>query len=450
MRCPVCDRDDLWENVDEFRYKKAGMHICMNCGFVSYPDKYKSYDEIKNYYKKDYRSVPNEQSFFTGERKLQLHLTFLGDLIDKYNKEEKFVRVFEVGAAHGLFLNMMKNMIERCQVSGTEWTLGYKRTAYHEFGIELFDDFQTDAPHDLVCSYKVLEHQLDPDKELRMYAENLTEDGLIYLSVPVWFDALNNFGQPGFDLEYYYSDNHINVWSLKLLRVLFQKAGLEVVKEDHFLYDSTFLLKRNDDEMKKPRVFEDAEEIKSKMEKIKRASDLFDETEFEAAIAAYENFPVAYDGYYQKNKKRLNEEVGFDGIRDEFFKKALRNCPNSPEIILLCVTICMQYNKEPEAIKMLEEFLIKKPNDVGALFLLSDCYRVLGNRTKDPKKRAKLITNARETVRYIAGISSSERPKAIRWAYFDAANLPTPHEFEDFEKSKGQSSLREVPASVQP
>ena len=51
MRCIVCDSTDKWKNVDEFRLKPSGMCVCENCGFVSYPSRWKSEDEIKKHYR---------------------------------------------------------------------------------------------------------------------------------------------------------------------------------------------------------------------------------------------------------------------------------------------------------------------------------------------------------------------------------------------------------------
>jgi len=64
-RCIICDTIGEWENVDQYRPKPEGMHICKNCGFVGYPEKYLNEEEAKAYYAKDYRKPPNIGNLYT-------------------------------------------------------------------------------------------------------------------------------------------------------------------------------------------------------------------------------------------------------------------------------------------------------------------------------------------------------------------------------------------------
>jgi hypothetical protein len=79
MICVNCNKND-WSNVDQYRLKPSGMCICNNCGMVSYPSKWKSYEEIKKHYQSEYRKPPTSSNYFTGQRKLHFHNSFLQDL----------------------------------------------------------------------------------------------------------------------------------------------------------------------------------------------------------------------------------------------------------------------------------------------------------------------------------------------------------------------------------
>jgi SAM-dependent methyltransferase len=246
MRCPVCETNK-WTNVDHLRIAAKGMHICDNCGFVSYPKAYKTEDEIKAHYETNYRQCPSVQNAFTGQKKLHIHSAFLTPLLKEWkDKGFKDPVIGEVGAAYGMFLNWIRGHFPEADISGTEYTRSYRRNAWWEYGIKLDVDFDLTKKYDLITSFKVAEHQLDIDLRLREYAQALKPEGFLYISVPLWFHRMTNFGAEGFDLEYYYDKNHINVWTRDHFEYLLSKAGLEIIRTDEWLYDSTYLCKRND------------------------------------------------------------------------------------------------------------------------------------------------------------------------------------------------------------
>jgi 2-polyprenyl-3-methyl-5-hydroxy-6-metoxy-1,4-benzoquinol methylase len=176
MTCIICEGNN-WENIDHLKLKKVGMHMCKGCGFVSYPDKYKSEEEIKEHYRKSYRPAPQVGNLFTGERKLQYHSMFLEGLLSSW-KERGITSpdVCEIGSAYGMFLNWFKSQVPDAKISGTELTESYRRVAFHEYGIELEEDFDNSKKYDMIVSYHVLEHQIAADKKLKEYAENIKKN----------------------------------------------------------------------------------------------------------------------------------------------------------------------------------------------------------------------------------------------------------------------------------
>lgn len=409
------------------------MHICMNCGFVSYPELYKTEAEIKKHYAADYRPAPTINNAYTGQKKLNIHAAFLKETFDAWKKAGiKKPVICDVGAAYGVFLNWVRGIFPDADLSGTEYALAYRRNAWHEYNLKLDIDFDKSKKYDLISSFKVAEHQLDVDLRLREYIECLNPEGLIYISVPIWFERMTNFGADGFDLEYYYDPNHINVWSQKHFRTLLKKVGLEIIKDDHWMYDSTFLCKRNDELMKEKPEFEHPTDIKQIMKAIKAAAVAFESGQHQVAIKNYQNFPIAWVSYYEANRQQAHlsgqGNPPLEYIKANFIDPALKACPLSLEILRLAMDIHMRYEDYETAARWAQKALELRPNHVVFLMALTQCFRQIGARSTNPEDKIKMITEARECARYMRDIDMQIRPEATNWIYKDNADLPMPHE----------------------
>lgn len=424
--CVICQSND-WQNVDEFRLKPENMSLCKKCGFVSYPDRIKDTSKLKEFYKNEYREAPTVAAVFTGQRKLHYHNEFLSELIKQWKKEGFKPKVFEVGAAIGMFLKWIKDNIKDAEIAGSELNEPNVRIAKHGYGISLGNEFDDSKKYDLIASYKVAEHIPHIDKELRRYAECLSDRGLLYISVPIWFDMMSNFGAVGFTLEYYYHTNHINVWSRKLFETLLKKSGLEIVKQNHVFYDSTYLCKRNDDLMKVEPEYEDPIKILDCLDKIKKASLSFDDGKYQEAIALWQKFPDAWINSYEIKRQEWHKK-GFDAILSQVIKPAKQACPDSHVLSMFCVDLCMRYNKWEEATKFLEEALQKKPCDPSALIALGACYRQMADQTQDQNEKLKFYVEAREVTKFLQQTSFEHAHQSISWIFSDNAKIPV-----DFE-----------------
>lgn len=429
MRCVVCDHNE-WENVDKYRLKKEGMAICKHCGFISYPDKWQDEEAIKAYYRKTYRPGPKIQNWHSGQRKLHFHNSFLKPLFDKWKAAgiEKPV-VGEVGAAYGLFLNFVRDVYPGAEVHGTELTLSYRRNAYHEFGIELTEDFNDQIKYDLIASYKVAEHQCDVDKLLIKYKEALKPDGHLYISVPTWFGKLYNFGAGGFDLEYYYSPNHINVWTRKLFEVVLRKCGLKVLKVNDTMYDETYLCVRDDSLMAGPFEYENYEEMIQKLQKVKEAGLAFTEGDFEKAIAAWPNFPDAHGSLYEGSRAQVHK-LGIEGVK-AVIERAIKDCKGAPEVLCLAADLNMRYDRWEDAIKLFERVLALRPGFSPAIKGISQCLRQIGHkalRESDFPTAFEHLEKAREVARFLRKVSAADEYEAVNWCYDDNSRIPMPSE----------------------
>jgi SAM-dependent methyltransferase len=419
MRCVVCDAND-WENIDRVRLKPSGMHMCKSCGFVSYPSKYQSEEEIKAYYRKSYRAAPQASNLFTGERKLQYHVHFLSPLFEEWKKAglDKPV-VGEIGSAMGMFLNWVKQCFPEADVHGTELTETFRRVAFHEYGIRLEEEFDKTKKYDLIASYHVLEHQLDADIRLKEYAECLSDAGLFYLSVPIWFRDANNGAANGFDIEYYWAPDHINSWGEEHVEWIIAKAGLEIVGKNTDIYGNTYLLKKSEAIFEKP-----AFDRKKYLETAQAIYDtwlLLQENKTAEAIARHKNCPAAWMNHYELNRAHFHKDQ--EGLK-KFIKDAIESCPNTSDITTFIGDVLIRYERFDEAYDVLAESLKKKPNNPTILIAIANCYRQKAMREKNAETKARLFEKSIGILRFTLSVSTETVPQALSWIYHDEAQLP--------------------------
>lgn len=429
VRCIICDSLGEWENVDQFRFKPKNMCMCKKCGFITYPDGYKDSDKIKDHYRNEYRQAPTVQNVFSSERKLHYHINFLEDLFNKWKKEAVNPTVLEVGSAMGLFLNWIKTQFPKSDINGTELTKSFVRAAFWVYSLRLDEEADFNKKYDLIISYKVAEHIPNVDVELEKYANSLTENGFLYISVPTWFHKLYNFGMSGFSLEYYYDPNHINVWSRKQFETLLDKAGLEIVKENHTYYDDTYLCKKNEDHKKKDRYLESPGKRKEELAKVYEAGKAYEEQNFAKAIELWPNFPSAHIANYEMNRGKVHKE-GWDVIVEKHIKPLMTVAPNDFHALSFVADLQMRYDHFDDAIKTFEKALISRPMEGNALLGISHCLRNKALKAKNLADKINLYREAMGVCGLIEKNSMQSRYEAITWILQDAAEIPTPFEAE--------------------
>ncbi len=433
MRCICCGATDKWKNVDEHRIVPKGMSICLGCGFVSYPNLYKSEEEIKAHYRTDYRMIPKAANLFTGVRKNHMHDAFLGPELKKLKAVKESPVIGEIGAAYGVFLDHIRRAyFPKGQFFGTELTTTYRRVAFHEYGLTLTEDFDFSKKYDLIISYKVAEHQLDIDLKLRQYAEALAPDGWLYISVPTWFNAMTNFGIPGFDLEYYYDTNHINAWTRGLFETILKRAGLEVIKFDNMLYDCTYLCRRNDDVMKMEHPgFEEPDEIQRRMAAIKAAFIAMKNQDPETAVKYYANYPEAWGYRYEKARAQLHadhQDVTIEMLIEEHYKPFKEACGEGFDTDRFMADLAMRYDQYELALEYWQKCIYARPGSASVLMPITQCYRRLAEMAKDQKFSDALRKKSAEITRHWLSSDLESRTDALTWLYFDLSKLRLPSE----------------------
>lgn len=417
-RCINCDDVGKWKNVDHLKHTKTGLSICQGCGFVTHIGNLIPKEEMKAYYQKEYRPAPSSANFFTGQTKLHYHDAFLGKFLEAQCKDKE-LEVFDSGAAFGMLLKWIqdytKSKGKTAKVSGSEWTKSFKNVCNAQFGITLRDEIDESKKYDLICSYKVAEHQIDADKEIRKFVELLKPDGHVYIGVPTWFGVLSNFGMGGFDIEYYYHKDHINVWTRKTFEGILRKCGLEIINQNHIYYDSVYLCKRNDDLMKEGIHKEDPVLIEKTMERVKEASGFKEKNLFKEAIEVYPEFPHAWLGNFERNRKQF-DTLGFEGIMKNHCALAIEACPENAEILTHVADVCFRYNEFEKSIQYLDKAYLCRPGSSNILLQRAKVLLAYSENTTDDKKD-ELLKEARGTLYHASTLSDQTKFDCLTWIY---------------------------------
>ena len=380
--CSICDALD-WKSLDYLRdqtywYDRnylldepVGFKICKNCGFVTYD--YIDDEELKRRYD-DLIKIVDVSSMITKNRKIAYHKKFLLDVSMVSGRN-----FLDYGAATGYFLKWLENKW---------WGKGYgvesndimRRFAKHEYDIELSTEIP-DEQFDFISCYHTLEHVQYPDKLLKQFAEQLTDDGYLYISVPqiIQEEILDEAsGATAAEFEELYHLNHVNQFSKISLNNILNKCGFEIIKEDDKLYGYTVLCKKKslvESAGYEILLKENYLEIVSIIEKQKKAMDFFKKEKWEDARKAHKGYPDAWIMNAIKNFKDLPEQ-------ERVLKEALEATNNHYKIRKQLAYLYHQWdeNKAREnfisnhiklAKRLFEELIEEKPGMEDYLYYLS-------------------------------------------------------------------------------
>lgn len=424
FKCAVCESVGNWKNIDaDCRVKPEGTHMCLTCGFVSYPERFKTEDQIKEYYRTEYRGMPQVDNIKSGERKLQYHEFFLTPLLKEWESHgvDKPV-VGEVGAAMGMFLNWLKKKVPGAEVHGCELTTTFRKVAFFEYGIRLEEDFDFSRQYDLIASYHVLEHQMEPDVKLKQYRDCLKDHGVMYLSVPIWGQALHCDAVAGFDLEYYWHPDHFNAWTEQHLEWLFKKAGLKVIFKNDNVYGNTYILQKTDEPAGDMPAW-NPDKCLEFAKLSKQVWLLIQEHKSAEAIALYQNCVTAWIHNYEF--KRAEFDKNREQI-DTYLENMRKACPNSADAWIFSADVVSRYERYPEALKFYNLALNRKPNSAMIIMGISTCYRNMAIKEKDPKLKAAYLKMSLDALQFVRSISLDMTEKAISWMFHDMSYLEIP------------------------
>jgi 2-polyprenyl-3-methyl-5-hydroxy-6-metoxy-1,4-benzoquinol methylase len=350
--CSICGGTE-WHGLDylrdhEYWYQRekrhedepVGFKICKTCGYITYD--YIEDDRLQAFYEQE-RPIMNSMNILTANRKVIYHKAFL-DKSPEFNKllaYSQSAKFIDIGCAQGAFCKMLRDDygINNDNIYGIEVNRGYLSFGKHEYGLNLSESVPDGVKFDFISYYHVLEHLQWPEKALAKAVDMLTDDGIMYISVPWWLERTQTFdGSVAFDFEHLYHLNHVNVFTKQSFKNLLNAAGLEVIQEDENLYALTVMVKKGE---KKQIVGEAWEQLVKKLEVEHESIKLAAEQKFIEALKINPKFPDCYimASLNKENMKSLELQV-------KVLQEGLKQCPDDPKILAQLAKVLFQWDEQ--------------------------------------------------------------------------------------------------------
>ena len=162
----------------------------------------------------------------------------------KLNKFKKYIRnnidVIEIGPGSGSIALLIESIVSSITLVEESRELSHRLTQIFKGKIinKNLSEFKTEEKYDAAFSFQVIEHINEIQDYLLTIKSILKDDGLFFLTTPNADSFQHNLPlnlSPNFD------NAHIYVFSLNSIKLLFNKAGFEIVEITTPEYSSTWL-----------------------------------------------------------------------------------------------------------------------------------------------------------------------------------------------------------------
>ncbi len=241
--CKICGSRELVR-----RYATGSFDVvkCPHCGTVCLDVKGAG-DEAKDLYSSDYYEERGEYFFAnsvvdpeTGEESSSIADFKKGlDLIEGMKKPG---RLLDIGCAMGVFLSLARD--RGWDVRGTDVSGFAVKFAAEHFGMDcregsLGSAAFPDKYFDVITMWDVLEHFDDPLKELKEVRRVLADDGILIFDTPneeslirllAHTAYVGTGGMLSYPVKKLYHEFHLYYYSPRTVRMLFEKAGFQIVE----------------------------------------------------------------------------------------------------------------------------------------------------------------------------------------------------------------------------
>lgn len=418
MKCYICDETD-WVSLSG-AHRQAKMQVCKKCGNLCHEVEPVDEAKLKDYYRRNYKPVLGIPSLVTTNNKLQ----YIGAILGPHLEGKKGLVCGDIGAATGYVLDWLRRQGHR--VYGSEWVINNRRLSEHFYSVPLAEDLP-DKKYDLLTMYHVLEHLIEPDVKLSKYADMLGPDGRFFISTPKWLGLLEeesgtpiqgkaprDTAQGSFDELFH--KNHINLFTTRSLRNLFNKAGLTVVDENLDAYGQTYVLRRGE---KKPIEPEDWQQVLDKVNKQRLALELYFQQKFVEAVKAWPPFPEAWGalifGLYGKDPER----------QADMLQKVDPQARGSWRFMVAEAQWLARMERLEEAVN-LANAILKKRYMADVLYFVAECLTRMGK-----------YQEANSAFARVAELHPHRWDQCYTWIVSNCTKMPTWDE-------KAEAQLREV------
>lgn len=191
--CPLCGSDakEIYVTaIEEFVFQCQVCSHVFKEGYGSFVDVEMLYSDISYYHRNPFSSSDREKL----RPQIDARLKVLLDAGVRVDSEEA-LHILEVGCLEGVLLHELKQLGHR--VKGCEVNVPALEIGVQEFGLEIVSEDIAKKPFaddsfDVICSFHVLEHLVDPKSAMKACKDMLKKGGTVVMSLPMDEDDYEN------------------------------------------------------------------------------------------------------------------------------------------------------------------------------------------------------------------------------------------------------------------
>ena len=174
-KCPYCGAHGNFY----FKISSRTYNCCSGCDLI-YKENQDSYDNVVAYYRDDYFSRYSDDQV-GGKR----HRLF-GRILDLIEKRIDTGRLLDIGTGCGVFLAAAQK--RGWKVSGIEPSIQSVEVAQRQYGLDIYNgtlqEYNENDNFDVITFINVLDHSVEPWKEISRARLLLKPEGVLFLRFP--------------------------------------------------------------------------------------------------------------------------------------------------------------------------------------------------------------------------------------------------------------------------
>jgi 2-polyprenyl-3-methyl-5-hydroxy-6-metoxy-1,4-benzoquinol methylase len=224
---------------------------CKQCGYA-HVNPLPIQEQLDKYYSEGFYQVEKTNYIDDFEKDKEwwsMNYRWLINDIVSYMKpisKSKHIKLLDVGSGPGLLMHVANSLgLETMGIEPS--STAYKYSVKH-FGLNVKNTTiekvdKSIGKFDIITSYLVLEHILNPLDFLKQTSRFLSSNGMICIVVPNDFNPIqNSLASQGKKSWWVNTKDHLNYFNKQSLKRLFEKVGLEVVEQTVTFPIDLFLL----------------------------------------------------------------------------------------------------------------------------------------------------------------------------------------------------------------